>query len=181
MQAVPPGEVTSDTAALTGAMGGTFEPYFDSSSDGTRSANPFVSGAPSAQTNAPVAAKPGGSGGASVPATAKEAELARKERDLERRQAELQRREAQVHQSVRHRSRFPCPCALQRGIHRFHSAEGGVERHRWLHRHGREHGARSKDTVGCTGMVVSTERACSVAYGTTMHLLALMTACTSKL
>jgi len=94
--AVPPGEVTSDTAALTGAMGGTFEPYFDSSSDGTRSANPFVSGAPSAQTNAPVAAKPGGSGGASVPATAKEAELARKERDLERRQAELQRREAQL-------------------------------------------------------------------------------------
>jgi len=27
------------------------------------------------------------------------------------------------------------------GIHRFHFAEGGVERHRWLHRHGREHGA----------------------------------------
>ena len=39
----------------------------------------------------------------------------------------------------------------------------------------------SKDTVGCTGMVVSTERACSVAYGITMHLLALMAACTSKL
>lgn len=97
MQAVPPGEVTSDTAALTGAMGGTFEPYFDSSSEATRSANPFVSGAASAQFNAPVTAKPGDSGGAAVPATAKEAELARKERDLERRQAELQRREAQVH------------------------------------------------------------------------------------
>ena len=39
----------------------------------------------------------------------------------------------------------------------------------------------SKDTVGCTGMVVSTERACSVAYGCTMHLLSLMAACTSKL
>jgi hypothetical protein len=96
VQAVPPGDVTSDTVALTGAMGGTFEPYFDSSSDATRSVNPFVSGAPSAQTNAPVTAKPDSSGSASVPATAKEAELARKERDLERRQAELQRREAQV-------------------------------------------------------------------------------------
>ena len=39
----------------------------------------------------------------------------------------------------------------------------------------------SKDTVGCTGMVVSTERACSVAYGITMHLLSLMAASTLKL
>jgi hypothetical protein len=39
----------------------------------------------------------------------------------------------------------------------------------------------SKDTGKNTGMVVSTERACSVAYGCTMHLLASMAACTSKL
>ena len=64
-QAVPPAEVTADTAPLTGAMGGGFEPYFESSS--RASANPFVSGAATTETHTPLSAKqPGG-----VPATAK--------------------------------------------------------------------------------------------------------------